>query len=198
MIPGYREWEYMLVIRPHEELQQRIAVLRQSFHKEYKTEVKPSSQTQLTLVSFNQYEMMEERICNRLQQIAMAIPPFRIELNDYGSFPAHTIYMKVATRGPVQDLVRHIRSEAGRLMRKGDEHKPHFITDPHIILATKLKPWQYEKGWLEYHRRSFHGKFIAAEMTLLRRAAGEARFHPYRQFEFRNLPVLTKQGELFG
>ena len=198
MIPGYRVWEYMLVIRPHEELQQRIAVLRQSFSKEYKVEGKPSAHAQLVLASFNQYEMMEDRICNRLQHVAMACPPFRVELNDYGSFPAHTIYIHVATRAPLQELVRTIRSETGRLMKRADDQKPHFITDPHITMGTKLKPWQYEKGWLEYHRRSFHGKFIAAEMILLRRAEGEARFHPYRQFEFRNLPVVTKQGELFG
>ena len=70
--------------------------------------------------------------------------------------------------------------------------------EPHLTIARKLKPWQYEKGWLEYSQRHFTGRFIADSMTLLRRSEGEIKYHVVRQFEFQNLPVNTKQGELFG
>jgi hypothetical protein len=35
-------------------------------------------------------------------------------------------------------------------------------------------------------------------MTLLRRPEGEGKFQPLMQFSFQNLPVVTRQGELFG
>jgi hypothetical protein len=62
----------------------------------------------------------------------------------------------------------------------------------------KLQPWQYEKGWLEYSNRHFTGRFIADGMLLLRRPIGEMKYQIVQRFEFQNLPVTTKQGELFG
>jgi hypothetical protein len=61
-----------------------------------------------------------------------------------------------------------------------------------------LKPWQYEKGWLEYSNKNFTGRFIADAMLLLRRPVGEMKYKTVRRFDFQNLPVATKQGELFG
>jgi 2'-5' RNA ligase len=70
--------------------------------------------------------------------------------------------------------------------------------EPHLTIARKLKPWQYEKGWLEYSNKHFSGRFIANCMTLLRRPEGEMKYQLVQKFEFQNLPVATKQGELFG
>lgn len=134
---------------------------------------------------------------NRLQQIAMGYPPFKVELHDFGSFPSHTIYINVTSKLPVQGLVKKIRTETQRLMKLNDDNKPHFIMEPHLTIARKLKPWQYEKGWLDYSSKHFTGRFIADGMTLLRRPVFEMKYQAARKFEFKNLPVETKQGELF-
>lgn len=196
-LPGYRVYEYLLVLNPHEELRKRIMQVKKDFHEQYRTP-NPGSRPQLTLVNFVQYEMMEERIINRLKAIAMGYPPFKVELKDFGSFPSHTIYINVTSKVPVQGLVKEIRSEAQRLMKLNDENKPHFILEPHLTIARKLKPWQYEKGWLEYSNKNFTGRFIADSMVLLKRPAGEIKYQVVMSFEFQNLPVATKQGELFG
>jgi len=121
----------------------------------------------------------------------------KIELKDFGSFPSHTIYINIISKVPVQDLLRLIRSDAQRLMKLNDEHKPHFILEPHLTIARKLLPWQYEKGWLEYSHRHFTGRFIADGMLLLKREAGEFNYQVVKRFEFQNLLIGTKQGELF-
>jgi len=64
-------------------------------------------------------------------------------------------------------------------------------------VARKLLPWQYEKGWLEYSHRHFTGRFIADSMLLLKRRMGERAYQIVQRLEFMNLPVSTKQGELF-
>ena len=69
--------------------------------------------------------------------------------------------------------------------------------EPYIAVARKLQPWQYEKGWLEYSHKSFTGRFIGDAMLLLKRPVGEMKYQIIRRFEFQNLPVTTKQGELF-
>jgi len=199
-IPGYRVNEYLLVLKPHEELRQRIGKVKEHFAETYKTGL-VFQQAQVSLLTFSQYEMMEERIVTRLRAVAMAFPPFKVELKDFGSFPSHSIFIHVTSKIPIQQLVKTIRTDAQRLMKMGDDKfsgRPHFIMEPYITIAGKLKPWQYEKGWLEYSNRHFSGKFIADSMTLLKREAGESRYHLVGQFKFQHLPVTTKQGELFG
>lgn len=196
-IPGYRVYEYLVVLSPHEELWNRIMKVKEEFSMEYKSDRARWGKPQVILVNFHQYEMMEERILNRLRTVAMGYPPFKVELKDFGSFPSHTIYINVTSKIPVQNLVKKIRTEGQRLMKLNDDHKPHFIIEPHLTIARKLKPWQYEKGWLEYSNKHFTGRFIANSMTLLKRPVGEMKYHIAAKFEFKNLPVTTKQGELF-
>lgn len=197
-IPGYRVNEYLLVLSPHEELWNRVMKVKEDFATEYKSDHARWGKPQVVLVNFLQYAMMEERITNRLRTIAMGYPPFKVELKDFGSFPSHTIYINVTSKLPIQNLVKEIRHDGQRLMKLNDDHKPHFILEPHLTIARKLVPWQYEKGWLEYSHKHFTGRFIADKMTLLKRPAGEMKYHLVEKFEFQNMPVTTKQGELFS
>ncbi|MBI1343067.1 MAG: hypothetical protein GC171_09050 [Terrimonas sp.] len=170
---------------------------RKEFHEMYKTEMPLGGKPYIALANFLQYEIAEERIINRLKTIGMGHRPFKVELKDFGSFPSHTIYIGVGSKLPLQNLVKSIRTETQRLMKLNDDNKPHFILEPHITLARKLKPWQYEKGWLEYSHKHFTGRFIAEAMLLLKRPVGQMKYQVAQRFEFMNLPVLTKQGELF-
>ena len=196
-IPGYRVYVYLLVLRPQEELRNRMVKVKEDFSIKYKTGKTISGGSQIILASFSQYAMKEERIINRLQAVAMGYPPFKVELKDFGSFPSHTICINVNSKLPIQNLVKEIRKESQRLMKLSNDNKPHFILDPHFTIATKLRPWQYEKGWLEYSKKHFNGWFIASGMSLLKRAAGEMKYHLVQQLEFQHLPVITRQGELF-
>lgn len=197
-IPGYQIYEYLLVISPHKELWDKIMEVKTKFAEEYKSDHAKWGKPHVTIVNFVQYTMMEERIVNRLNTIAMGYPPFKIELRDFGSFPSHTIFINVVSKLPIQNLVREVRKESQRLMKLNDDNKPHFITEPHLTIARKLQPWQYEKGWLEYSNKHFTGRFIADSMILLKRPVGEMKYQIAQRFQFQNLPVATKQGDLFG
>ena len=196
-IPGYRIYEYLLVLNPHEELRNKIMKVKREFYDEYKAPTALGGKPNIILANFLQYEMMEERLVNRLKVVAMGFHPIKVELKDFGSFPSHTIYINVISKVPVQTLVKEVRRETQRLMKLNDDNKPHFILEPHLTIARKLQPWQYEKGWLEYSNRNFTGRFIADGMLLLKRPLDEKKYQVVQRFEFQNLPVTTKQGELF-
>jgi len=195
---GYKIYEYSLVLNPHEALRDKIMQVRKHFFDTYKNASAVYSKPHITLVNFVQYQMMEERLLNRLQVIAMGCPPVKIELKDYGSFPSHTIYINITSKLPIQNLAKNIRTEAQRLMKLNNENKPHFIMEPYITIARKLQPWQYEKGWLEFRNLHFTGRFIADSMLLLRRPVGEMNYEILKRLEFQNLPILTVQGSLFA
>jgi len=197
VMPGYRVYEYLVVLNPHRELSEKIAEIRKDFYKEYKLPGVPGSRSNLALVKFTQLEMSEARIVQKLHTIAMGYPPFKVEIKDFASFPSHTVYLNVTSKVPIQDLVKLIRTEANRLMKYDPDKTPHFMLEPHFTIGMKLKPWQYEKSWLAYSHKHFTARFIADEMILLKRLVGERNWLVANRFKFENLPVTTKQGELF-
>lgn len=201
-MPGYRVNEYLLVLSPHKELWNKIVEVKQAFYNEYKATTARWGRPHITLVNFVQYEMMEERIVNRLKTVAMGFRPFKVELKDFGSFPSHTIFINIVTKQSVKNLVAEIKPWQ-RLLKLNDDNKPHFIDEPHMIIARRLLPWQYEKGWQEYSQKHFSGRFVADGMLLLKRPVkiggdgNPGKYQIVQRLDFMNMPVNTKQGELF-
>lgn len=196
-MPGYEVHEYLLILQPHEELRNRIHILKKEFAGKYKAPLAEVIKPYVPLVHFATWAMAEEKLLSRLQIIAMGITPFKIELKDFGSFPTHTIHINLITKLPVKALMKELK-DAQRLMKLNNDNKPHFIEEPHITICSKLKPWQYEAGWLEYSHRRFTGRFIADSMLLLKRPVGTKAYGIVKRFAFQNLPVATRQGDLFG
>ncbi len=196
-LPGYHLNDYMLVVAPHEELRKRILTVKKEFAEKYACPQALWGKPHMLLSRFSQMEMMEERILQRMRITAMGFYPLKIELKDFASYPTHSIIIQILSREPVKDLIREIK-ESQRLLKPDNDHKPYFTEDPHILISSKLAPWQYEKGWLEYSHRHFTGRFIADGMLLLKRRAGEKAWQILERLEFQNLPVAVKQGDLFG
>lgn len=195
-LPGYNVSEYLLVLKPNDELWNKIKKVKDEFANKYNAPLARGLKPHIALATFTVWAMAEEKVVQRLQHIAMGLSPIKIELNNYGSFPSHTIYINVTTKVPIQTLVKEIK-EAQRILRTNNEHKPHFIEAPHIAIARKLKPWQFEQGWLEYSHRQFTGRFIADSMLLLKRSVNTQPYQIVKRLEFQNLPVVTRQASLF-
>jgi 2'-5' RNA ligase len=196
-IPGYQINQYKIILLPHEELSTKIQGKRNLFTEKFGIEQAINSAPEVALVTFKQLTMNEERIKGRLRIIGMAMPAIKIEVKDFGSFPTHTIFLNITSKLPITNLVTKIRTDAQKLMKFDTDNKPHFMTDSFITIARKLKPWQYEKAWLEYQHKSFTGRFIAGSMLLLKRKEGDFKYRVLENFEFCNMPVDTKQGMLF-
>ncbi len=193
-IPAYHQAQFLLVLQPHEELRNRIVQQRQVFQQKYAASP-TGGKPHLTLVQFVTWQMSEERLVNRLNLLAMGFAPFKVSLDGFAGLPSHTITINVSAKNQVLQLVRALRP-AQRLMKSTD-NSPHFITDPCILLARKLQPWQYEKAWQEYAHKHFTGSFIADGMLLLKRPLDSNAWQIVQRFDFMNLPVDTKQGALF-
>ncbi len=196
-IPGYRVYDYLLVLYLPEELVNKIQKIQKEFAEKYSSQRANYGKPYIALATFTNLAMMEEKLLQRLHITAMGLASFKMEIKDFGSLPSHTIYLNVPTRLPVQEVVKELKTAQG-LMRINGGSKAHFIEDPFVAISRKLKPWQYEQGWLEYSHRSFTGRFIADSMLLLRRDEGsKSAYRVCGRFEFQNLPVTTKQGNLF-
>ena len=188
--------EYLLVLQPHEALWNEIKSVKEKFAINYSCENARKGLPHITLIRFKQVQATENRIRQSLRNIAKMLLPFKVELKNFGSFPSHTIYITIVSKVPIMNAVKALR-QPQKFMKLDKDNKPYFITEPHLTIARKLQPWQYEKGWLEYEHEHFHGRFIADHALLLKRKPGEY-YRPVEKFLFQGEKEEITQGELFN
>jgi 2'-5' RNA ligase len=193
---GHHFSEYLLVLEPHEALQQQILQLKKHFAESYDCPTAVYSKPHITLLSCLQYTMAETRWIPRLERIIAAADPFMVELSDFGSFPTHTIFIQVKTKNTIIELVKSLRP-LQPMIKTDKEHKPHFIMDPHMTIARKLLPWQYEKGWLEYSNTQFTGKFMANHVLLMRKQMDAKKYEVIQRFKLLGHKQTIEQSSLF-
>jgi len=193
---GYLVNEYTIVLQPHEELSNTIMQEKKEFAEKFECPEALYVKPRVTLVTFKQHGLMEPHIIRQLKNITAALSSFKVELKGFGSFPSHTIYINITSKVQIMDIVKELRASQ-KLMKLDDDNKPYFLTEPHISIARKLLPWQYEKSWLEYEHKHFHGRFIADHVLLLKRKEGTKAWQTVSKFQFQNLKTEITQGALF-
>lgn len=193
LMPGYKTSTYRIVLMPHLELRKKLMKVRQEFAEKYEVRQYPRAAF-ITLAKFDLFAMMEKRIIQKLESIAMTQQPFMVAMKDYGSYPDHSVFINISNSSRLKILSKEI--QALRPLIKSVNTKPFFIRDFNLQLASGLKPWQFEKGWQDYQKRSFTGSFYANEVLLLKHHGNSPELEILSRFEFRNIPVQV-QGELF-
>jgi len=193
---GYLVNEYAVVLEPHEELCNTIMEEKKIFSEAFQCPEAMHVKPRITLVHFKQHELIEPHIVRQVKNIATSLSDFKVELKNFGSFPSHTIYISVVSKVQIMDIVKELKSSQ-KLMKFDDDNKPHFLTEPNISIARKLLPWQYEKAWLEYERKHFHGRFIADHVLLLKRRENTKMWKTANRFDFKNEKTDLSQGALF-
>ena len=177
--------EYLLVIQPNEDVCEKIMTLKQHFSTNYQCPQALHLKPQISLLKFSHYELSESRFVSRFRNIAMVNAPFKITLNDFGNYPSHTIYANIQTTNQLTELSKELK-QVQAFIKPDKQHKPHFISEPIIIIAHKLLPWQYERGWLELSNTHFNASFTVNELLLLKRKEGN---NGYKMLE--RLPLLN-------
>jgi 2'-5' RNA ligase len=187
--------EYLLVLSPHQALWDEVKLIKEQFASNYDCEIARNGLPHIPLIAFRQVQMMERPILRKLRSIANTLSPFKVELKNFGSCPSHTIYINITSKVEIINGVKALRASQ-KFMKLDKDNKPHIIIDPHLTIARKLQPWQYEKAWLAFEHKHFHGRFIANHALLLKRRAGET-YRTLEKFMFNGMKAETKQGELF-
>lgn len=196
-LPGYDVYEYFLILSLPHLLQEEAIEIREDYHKTFETHHKIKGRPSLALALFLQYETMEEKVVNMFQHVASFFAPLEIKLQNFGSFPTHSIYIAVNENSPIYSLAKNIRSNSKGLLQVNKETKPMIMLQPHIGIVRKLKPDVFEKSWLKYKDATFNSSFVASEMKLLRRLTHDQKWQLVHRFGFENRTLPSIQGKLF-
>ncbi|MBK7375504.1 MAG: hypothetical protein IPJ02_08080 [Chitinophagaceae bacterium] len=195
-LPGVHVYEYLLVIDIPAALRERIEAERGILAAGYSVTQPQAGRPNVSLARFSAMKMAEERIIHKLQMIAVDEKPFMIELQDYGGYPMHAIFIRIANQQRVLQLIKNMK-QARRLMRSGGED-PYFLQDPTIPLAARLQKEKYTEAMKEYQHKKFSGRFMADSFLLIKRLKEEKKYTVVKRFEFACLPVSNGQGSLFS
>lgn len=189
--------DYLLIIQPSDDVKAKVNALKRAFAEAYECPQALHSKPHITLLRFMQYGMNERNIIHKMQVYINRHSSFLVSLSNFGSFPTHTIYINVETKNKIVDVVKSLKPVQS-FLKYDKEHKPHFITTPHLTLARKLQPWQYEKGWLEYSNTHFTASFMVNNILLLKRNIEQKHYTLAATFELMGKKeMIGKQVSLF-
>ncbi len=188
--------EYMLVICLNEDVNEKIMKIKNLFASRYECPQAMHTRPQLILARFSQFEMMEQRLMNKLTMLSSSRSAFKLDILDFVGIPTHSIALGIASKVEINNTIRILRT-AGRMMTINKENKVYFATEPSIIIANKLLPWQYEKAWIEYANTPFQAACMVNELALLKRKAGNKGYTTLKKFQLLNKNISVKQSSIF-
>jgi 2'-5' RNA ligase len=167
--------EYLLVVYPHGDMQDRLLEAQQQFSAGYGLDHRldqaqriPRNRPHITLSTFQAGEEAEEILIRWLRRICQDRRGFDLALNNYSGIPPHTIFLRVQDPEPLRELLRQldvidefIQSSGWPPLRRN--------TRPYLSIAGGLTEQVYNKAMPDYSRKTFHGVFRVTELVLIRR-----------------------------
>lgn len=186
---------YLLLLDIPEIVEEKIMKIKNEFFARFKTPL-ALSKPHITLSTFIQYSHNEKKIVFEINSIAKSINKIKIELEDYASYPTHTIYIEVKSDNTVTDLVKKIRSNTSKYMKYDKDPVAFFTNHPHIIIASELSNNVYNEGWKWLRQQHFKASFYTNQMTLLKRKPNQ-KYTIVKKFLFENTNISLRQGNLF-
>jgi 2'-5' RNA ligase len=178
-------YEYLLVTHPSKAICNTIIEEQQQFFIDYGIKKVSRMMPHITVANFLAREGMEETLIRWIQRICGTQPAFDVTLNNYSGIPPYSIHVRVQDTFPFQQLAQRLKPIDDFI--RSSSCPPVKMAKPRINIATRLPEQVYLKAMPDYSEKTFHGKFMAQELLLLKRA------HPFEACKtvnvFRFLPV---------
>ncbi|MBX5439397.1 MAG: hypothetical protein IRZ29_07640 [Thermoflavifilum sp.] len=183
--------EYLLTAPVQGPLAERIQEERLRFGQVYR-HLALATDIQIWLIHFWQWETQEKRFVAYFRAIAAQQAALVLELDGFGFIPSHSIILNIRNKSTVADLVKSFRPMQKWL--KSLATKPHFITDPYVLFASRLKAWQYEKALPEYQQKSCTGRCLLQELWLWKKDSQAKAFRLITRFPLQTAGEKIAQG----
>ncbi len=188
---------YLLVITPPPVECKRIMRLKNQLAKLYASGI-ALSRPHITVAQFFAWEKNEAAIIQLIVDAAAAYKPFCIRLENYGSFPQHTVYINVAAGETLKNLSADLRyAICQRLIRDTGNRKPHFLTRAHLTMVRRLERGHWYSARRVFRRLSYRSAFTATGMFLLKWLPEKEAYREIAQIPFSGRKPRPQQLGLF-
>lgn len=160
------ETEYLLVIYPGGELEEKLLDEQQQFADGYAVKVR--NKPHITVAAFQAGEVMEDTLIRWIQRICNHHGSFDLTLNNYSGIPPHTICVRVQDPQPFRELMQQLLA-IDEFIRSSGHPPVKMASRPFLSIAGGLTEQVFNKAMPDYSRRTFHDTFHVGELVLLKR-----------------------------
>jgi hypothetical protein len=161
-------YEYLLVINPGKEINEKLVAEKQMFYDDYKEKTAIKTKPHIIVASFFAKEGMENTIIRWMQRICSKQQSFAVTLNNYSGFPSDTIYLRIQNEAPFHKLAKELSVVNAYI--NSSSCPPMILTPrPHVSIADNLSEEIFFKALTQYAHKSFHESFLVNELLLLKR-----------------------------
>jgi len=182
---------YKLTIPLPDHIEELVMQFRREIAQRYRSvaALKPMGHMSLQ-ESFVYDDRMLADMQNKLAEVFDHTAPFRVELENFGAFPSHTIFVAIRNFFPFMQLRDRLYRHLGR-----DNAMPAIVSSgaitPHITVAYRdLAPEAFELAWSDFCQREFNEHFTATAAHLMEH---RGKWRTLRVFPFQNLPFSATQ-----
>lgn len=165
---GNSLWEYLLVVHPDKDVNEKVNVEKNYFCNVYGQKVVIKTRPHITLANFLAKEEMEATLIRWIQRVCDYQPKFEAALNNFSGFPPHTIYLRVQNPQPFTSLVKNLKVIEGYIQSNGCPPVT-LITLPYMTIARRLPPEVFERAIKEYASRLFYEMLRVDHLVLIKR-----------------------------
>jgi hypothetical protein len=165
---GPKRAEYLLVIYPYGELEDKLLEAQQQFSADYGLQMTVRNRPHITAAAFQAGEGMEETLIRWIERICNRYRSFDLTLNNFSGFPPHTIYLRVQDPAPFRELMQQLRA-IDDFIRSCGCPPVNLIGRPYLSIAGGLTEQIYNKAMPDYSRKDFHESFHVDKLVLLKR-----------------------------
>lgn len=179
-------YEYLLVINPAKEVNEKLIAEKKMFYDDYQQEAAIKTKPHITVAAFLAKEGMENTIIRWMQRICSKQQSFAVTLNNYGGFPPDTIYLRIQNEAPFHQLAKEL-SVVNAFINASSCPPMMLMPRPHVSIANNLSEEIFFKALTQYAHKSFHETFLVNELLLLKRKGGYDVCKPVILFALRPL-----------
>jgi 2'-5' RNA ligase len=175
---------YYIAIVPPPDLRKEIREFKIGLRDRYNAVHALRSPAHITLqMPFHFEENAEHLLEASLEGLASGHTSFSCELRDFGHFGKGVLFIEVVPNESLGNLRNKLQALLREQYHFGDRKLPERF-HPHITIANRdLSPGHYNLAWAHFKELSYHKKFTAEALTLLKH--GGDHWDVYREFPFR-------------
>lgn len=162
---------YQLVMYPEGETGAAVKLLSQKLQEIFPAELKIYKKAYIELGSFYAREEMEETIIRWIQRICNAESRFVVTMNNFGSVPPDTLYLRIQDHQPFFRLISKLRVIDNYIFSNG-YGEVEWSSRPVCKLAGQLHPGFDHSKIREQANLEYHANFLAYNLVLLKTPIG--------------------------
>lgn len=164
---------YFIAIMLPDDISTKVISVQQEIAERFNSRKALRNLPHITLKApFNLPAMAPENILGWFSELQIELPPFQLQLQNFGAFKNHehpVIFINPVENAALLSLQKSVVRQFYQTFDRAGVNATDFSFNPHITLAYRdLKPDMFEAAWTEFQNRKFSADFNIDRIELLK------------------------------